>query len=453
MARHLFRLSGIVVLIVLVIVILPELAAKGNGRAPTTIVTDPPAVAQTTAVPPTTVPLAVIHSTAVPPTPQPETAGPSTRLTPAQSAAGDSFGQAIAVDGNTAVIGAPQANNSQGAVTIFTRQGSQWRETARLTASDGAANDNFGRSVAVSGQTILVGASGHSAAGWQAGAVYVFEFSNGRWQETAKLLPASAQDIRFGWSVALAGDTAVVGAPYRYQGEMLNVGAVTIFNRQGQEWRQQIRLTTGQGGGMVGSDLFGWAVAAQGNTIAVGAYLDGAVYVYELANEQWRQTAVLRDNTPGTHFGYSVALTADKLLVGAPAAGAPAADNPVQRAGTAVLFTYQPGGSWTEAARLAPGNLRPGSRFGWSVALTSNLVAVGMRESDGRTDVEESGGTAAFRISNGQPTHIVEFYAPQPAPFAHLGTAVAVSGNTVFTGAPGHENSPGTVYAFTLAEK
>lgn len=367
-------------------------------------------------------------------------------LQPADLAQAAGFGTAVAHWGDTLVVGAPQSDKAAGAVHLFNWDGQQWQETARLTASDGVANDNFGRSVAISGQTILVGASGHSAAGWQAGAVYVFELGDGRWQQTAKLLPASTQDIRFGWAVALAGETAVIGAPYRYsQGEMLNVGSATIFSRQGQEWQQQTRLTTGQGGGAVANDLFGWAVAVAGDTVAVGAYLQESVYVYEEANGQWRETAVLRDSSPGSQFGYSIALDADRLLVGAPASGRVAT-----RAGTAVLYIYQPEGSWAEVARLAPGNLRPGSRFGSAVAVAGEVIAVGMRESDGRADMEESGGTIAFRFANGQAAPIAEFYAPQPASFAHLGTAVAVSANTVFTGAPGHENTSGTVYTFSL---
>ncbi|MBK8988315.1 MAG: hypothetical protein IPM39_19980 [Chloroflexi bacterium] len=395
---------------------------------------------------------AIIAATAVPtpiptlpPTPQPLSVSSPASLQPGQSHPGDGFGQAIAVDGTTAVIGAPQANNGQGAVTIFTRQGGQWRETAHLTASDGAANDNFGRAVAISGQTILVGASGHSAARWQAGAAYVFQFSNGRWQQTAKLLPGSAQDIRFGWSVALDGDTAVVGAPYRYQGEMLNVGSATIFTRQGPAWQQQARLTSGLSGGAVGSDLFGWAVAIRGSSLVVGAYLNATVYSYEFTNGQWRQTAMLRDGTGGNQFGYSVALSQNSLVVGAPAANVP-----VNRGGTAVLFTRQSGGSWTEAARLAPEGLRPGSRFGWSVALDGGVLVVGMRESEGRSDVEESGGAFAFRITNGQTTGKAELYAPVPAPFAHMGTAVATANGVIFAGAPGQRDTPGVVTVFAL---
>lgn len=432
MSRFVVQLFSAFVIVTLIVVIWPETEANGRRGSATR------AALTATAVPPPIAPT-------LPPTPQPLSVSSPTRLQPGQSSPGDGFGQAIALDGTTAVIGSPQSNKGQGAVTIFTQQNGQWRETARLTASDGAANDNFGRAVALSSQTLLVGASGHSAAGWQAGAAYVFEFSNGRWQQTAKLLPGSPLDVRFGWSVALDGATAVVGAPYRYsQGEMLNIGSATIFTRQDQEWRQQARLTSGRTGGAVGSDLFGWSVALRGSNLAVGAYLDAAVYTYAFSNGQWRQTAVLRDSG-GSQFGYSVALSQNMLV-----AGAPAANVPVNRGGTAVLFTRQSGGGWTEAARLAPEGLRPGSRFGWSVAFDGDVMVIGMRESEGRSDVEESGGAFAFRIVNNQPARVAELYASNPAPFEHLGTAVATANGLIFAGAPGQRDTPGVAYIFAL---
>jgi len=406
MLKLIAQLLGVVVIAALVVAIWPGAALEESG-----------------AVAATAVPIVAPSS-------------PATQLRPAQSAAGDGFGQAIAVDGVTAVIGAPQASDGRGAVTVFSLQNGRWQETAHLTASDGAPGHTFGQSVAISGQTILVGASGHNAA-------YLFEQANGRWQQTAKLLPGSAQDFHFGRSVALAGDTAVVGAPYRYiQGEMVSTGSVAVFTRQGESWPQQTRLTSGQSGGRVGSDLFGWAVAAQGNIIAVGAHLQDKVYLYESANGQWRETAVLPGDRGG-QFGYSLALAPQSLLVGAPATDAQAT-----RGGTAVLFMRQTGGNWAETARFAPEGLRPGSRFGWSVALSGDVAVSGMRESEGQRDVEESGGTFAFRIANGRTAQSVALYAPNPAPFEHMGTAVAASTDAIFAGAPGPESAPGTVYIF-----
>jgi hypothetical protein len=378
----------------------------------------------------------------------PAPAGPATRLQPERSAAGDGFGQAIAVDADTAVIGAPQADQGRGAVAVFERYGHEWREAARLTAGDAAVGDDFGRAVAICGDTILVGASGHARAGFLAGAVYVFERVSGRWPQVAKLLPTSAQDARFGWSVALSGDTAVIGAPHsRQQGEILHVGSATLFERRGREWSPKTRLATGLGGGPLSSDLFGWSVAAAPQVVAVGARLQGAVYVYELSGGQWRRTATVRDQTGGNQFGFSVALAGNRLLV-----GAPAANRPAPRTGTAVLYARRSDGGWVETARLAADGLRPGSRFGSSVALQRELAAVGMHENDGRDDVEKSGGTVAFRIAEGPAADGERLFAAQPEPYAHLGTAVAISGNLVLAGAPGHRKAPGVVYAFDLRE-
>jgi len=129
------------------------------------------------------------------------------KLTASDAAAGDNFGFSVAVSGPTAVVGAPSKNS----VYVFTRSGSTWSQQAKLTASDAAAGDNFGYSVAVSGSTAVVSAVGKNSG---TGAAYVFTRSGSTWSQQAKLTAGDAAVFdQFGFSVALSGSTAVAGAP------------------------------------------------------------------------------------------------------------------------------------------------------------------------------------------------------------------------------------------------
>lgn len=367
--------------------------------------------------------------------------GKTARLTPRQPELVSHFGHAIAIDGNTAVIGAPRSEAGRGAVYIFVRQGESWRETSRLVASDRAANDAFGQSVSISGATIAVGASGHDALGYETGAVYVFRYDQGNWVQSQKLLPASPHDVRFGWSVAIAGQTMVVGAPYRYsQGEMNKIGSATIYANKGQGWQKQARLTSRRSGGAANSDLFGWAVAVQESTVAIGAHLAEAVYLYQLSNGRWQQEMVLRGKGPKAHFGYSVSLANGLLAI-----GAPAANQPAMRSGAAYVYVRQANG-WSGTAQINPGSLPPGSRFGWSVALQDDRLVVGARESRGRTGEEQAGGVYIFHIQNDTPLLIEKIFASNPAPFDHFGHAVAISADSIVVGAPGRDIQPGSIH-------
>lgn len=376
------------------------------------------------------------------------TVGASASLAPRQAQPGSGFGHAIAVDGDTVVVGAPQSDAGRGAVYVFVRDGKSWRETSRLVASNRAANDAFGQSVAISAGTIVVGASGQDARGFNTGAAYIFQLEKAGWVESAKLLPASAQDVHFGWSVAVDGDTLAVGAPYRYlQGEISKVGSVSVFTRQDRGWEQQVRLTSGRSGGAVNNDLFGWSVDIHASRLAVGAYLSNAVYLYQLSDGRWQQETLLKGPRSSAQFGYSVSLDKDMLAV-----GAPATNSRGMRTGTAFLYLRQSQG-WQEQSQISTDRLRPGSRLGWSVSLQGDLLAVGMRESDGPGDNKEAGGAYALRIASERLSQTTELYAPDPAPFDHFGSAVAVSAQTIFVGAPGSANAPGVVAAFEMQGK
>jgi hypothetical protein len=216
------------------------------------------------------------------------------KLLPADGSSSDHFGQSVALDGDTALIGA--SGDAAGSVYVCTRAGEVWTETVKLLADDGAAGDGFGARVALDGDTAVIGASGDDDHGENSGAAYVFTRIGGIWTQQAKLVPTDVSDgDRFGGSVALDGDTAVVGAIWDDdQGD--DSGAAYVFIRAGGGWTQQAKLLPGDG---AAGDLFG-VVALDGDTALIGASYDdgyglhrGAAYVFVRVGNVWVEQAKL----------------------------------------------------------------------------------------------------------------------------------------------------------------
>ncbi len=254
------------------------------------------------------------------------------QLTASDGSPNDDLGESVAVSGSTIVVGAPDhrvaGNIQQGAVYVFTEPASGWQpatQTAELTASDGAPNDHLGESVAISGSTIVAGAAGQ-------GAVYVFsEPVSGRWQDatqTAKLTASGgAPNDDLGQSVAISGSTIVAGAPGSDGGR----GAVSLFSEPASGWQdatQTAELTASDGAVF---DSLGWSVAVSGSTIAAAApnhtigghSRQGTVYVFSEPASGWQnatQTAELTasDGSPNDHLGQSVAISDSTIVAGAP---------------------------------------------------------------------------------------------------------------------------------------
>src|SRR6185503_19688910 len=190
------------------------------------------------------------------------------------AAAGDLFGDSVAVSGDTAVVGAigdDDGGTSSGSAYVFVRSAGVWSQQQKLTASDALAGDEFGYSVAVSGDTAVVGARSDSDAGTFSGSAYVFVRSAGVWSQQQKLTAsdAAAGDF-FGFSVAVSGDTAVVGAIFDDDAGS-GSGSAYVFVRSAGVWSQQQKLTASDA---AASDSFGASVAVSGDTAVVGASFD-----------------------------------------------------------------------------------------------------------------------------------------------------------------------------------
>jgi len=382
---------------------------------------------------------------------------------PPNAQAGDKFGFAVAVYGDTLVVGAPAegsdaqgvggdpSNNSlpqSGAAYVYSRVGTSWQFEAYLKASNPGAFDGFGSAVAISGDTIVVAAIGEdsqatgvdggevddSAEG--AGAAYVFVRSAAGWQQQA-YLKASNTDAwdRFGVSVGIDGDTIVVGAQTEGGGSagvngddsdnsLAESGAAYVFVRTGNAWSQQAYLKAANPDV---SDLFGISVSVSGDVVVVGASredsgavgvggdpfdesasVSGAAYVFVRDQGVWTQDAYLKASNTGAMdlFGQSVDVSGDTIVVGAFGEGSGSAgvdgdqqDESLGTSGAAYVFVRD-GQSWRQEAYLKAASPGLGHGFGFSVAVSGDAILVGVPS-------EDSGATGV----NGGPADAVVYGA------------------------------------------
>ncbi len=267
------------------------------------------------------------------------------------------FGTALALEGDTALVGAPMsgcgAGSACGAAYVFVRSGSTWSHQATLLSADLAAGDRFGGAVAISGNSALVGASGDDcAAGADCGAGYVFLRTGTLWAQQAKLSASDIANHKLGGAVALVGDSALLGAPTADCGAVSDCGAVYVFSRSGSTWSQQARLTAADPGT---NDGLGSSVAFINNVVAAGAPRSdaagtdsGALYLFSRTPSGWAQLQKLGAGAASDYYGSAVALTGDTLLV-----GIHNKDGPTPDAGDAAFHSYPcgfgfplPAGQW-----------------------------------------------------------------------------------------------------------
>lgn len=208
------------------------------------------------------------------------------KLTATDAAKGNWFGYSVTVSGDVAVIGASlddDAESDAGAVYAFIRSGEKWEGSAQLTASDATAGDNFGYSVAVNGDVAIVGAPWEgfyeNDTGYWPGAAYIFVRNGERWEERAKLTASDDATENefgpcFGWSVAISGDVAIIGSPFDEDAGDFS-GSAYVFVRNGDMWVQKKKLTANDA---AAGDRFGWSVAVSGDVAIVGSTSEGTDY-------------------------------------------------------------------------------------------------------------------------------------------------------------------------------
>jgi hypothetical protein len=313
----------------------------------------------------------------------------------------------------------------------------EFAQQAYQKASNADGGDRFGHTVALDGDTLVVGAFGEdsSADGGEsdnnassAGAVYVFIRVDSRWSQQALLKASNAKGgDYFGYSVALDGDTLVVGASF-YDGNSneKDSGAVYVFTRVNDSWSQQAFL---EASNAEGGDYFGYSVALDGDTVVVGALREkssadggesnnsaadaGAVYVFTGVNGSWSQQAYLKASNAEAYesFGSSVALDGDTLVVGAyqedSSADGGESNHSASDAGAVYLFT-RVNDSWNQQAFLKASNAEVNDQFGWSVALDGDTVVVSAYGEDSAADGAADGGKADTTVIDAGAVYIFQ---------------------------------------------
>jgi uncharacterized repeat protein (TIGR01451 family) len=300
-------------------------------------------------------------------------------LMAADGAPGDQFGHAVAMDGDRVVAGSPRdrigTNSTQGSAYVFVRVGGAWSQEAKLIAADGQAEDKLGNAVAIIGDTAVIGAATATVGpDLSRGAVYVFTRAGNVWSQQARLLAADgAAGHRFGYSVAVNGDTIVVGAP----GVNVNQGAAYVFVRSNGQWSQQAKLVAGDG---ASGHQLGFAVGVSGDVAVAGAtgvdQSRGAVYSFTRGGVVWtpEQKIVSADRQPGDRLGFSVAVDQDTVAAGAidDSTGA------MPHHGSAYVFVRQ-AAAWVEQQKLVAGDAAASDGLGGSIALQGDRVVVGVQ--------------------------------------------------------------------------
>ncbi|MBC8099927.1 MAG: FG-GAP repeat protein [Armatimonadetes bacterium] len=370
-------------------------------------------------------------------------------LTAGDAENGDQLGYAVALSGsgNTALVGAESADAAEGAAYVYRFDGAIWTEQAKLIATDGALEDHFGLSVALSadGNTALVGAPGKNT---EQGAAYVFRFAGGIWTQQAKLTSVGGANFdQFGYSVALGGggNLALVGATGDdTSGD--DAGAAFVFSFDGANWAQTAGLTPFDAGD---NQVFGSAVALNETSVTalVGAIGDnvntGAAYVYQLVAGSWIQQAklVADDGLEDDDFGGSVALNANAntALIGA--------DQYFNEGGGAGYVYTLDGTIWSQQAKLTAPDAEPEDGLGDGVSLSSdgNTVLLG-------ASLNNNIGAAYSFKRTAATWSLYNKLTPSDGDLEdNFGFAVALSGSgqTALVGALGNELNPGKAYIYT----
>ena len=403
------------------------------------------------------------------------------KLTADDGAADDRFGNSVSIDGDTMVIGAQyddDKGDKSGSAYVFTRDTpgdptSNWAKVAKLTAGDGAATDYFGNSVSINGDTMVIGAYGDDDKGGNSGSVYVFARDTtgdlaSNWTQVAKLTASDgAEGDNFGRSVSIDGDTMVIGARYDRFGSA-TLGSAYVFTRNtagdlASGWTQVNKLFASDG---ANSDWFGGSVSIDGDTMVIGADGDdnkGSAYVFtrdtpgDLAS-RWTQVAKLTadDGANGDRFGGSVSIDGDTVVI-----GAHGDDDKGTDSGSAYVFrritTGELTSGWTQVAKLtAVDDGAASDWFGGSVSIDGDTMVIGARGDDDKGP--GSGSAYVFtRIMAGDTTsgwmQVDKLTAVNDgAADDWFGGSVSIDGDTMVIGAIGDDDKgsiSGSAYVFS----
>jgi len=394
----------------------------------------------------------------------------SAELTASDGTNKQEMGASVSVSGNTVVAGAPGCSGCgfTGAAYVFAMPANGWSnmtQTAKLTASDGTANNQFGFAVSIDGNTIAIGAHAdrHSR-----GSVYVFVQPAGGWTnmtETAKLTGSDSQfgDV-LGRSISISGGTVVAGAPQATVGTVKDQGAAYLFVEPFAGWVSATETAKLTAAGGVKWGQLGYSVSIDGNTVVAGAPSPvpervasaGITYLFEEPPSGWAsmtQTATLTgsDTKLGDRLGNYVSVSGNTVVAGAPLA----TPGSKQQQGAAYVFV-EPFAGWASATQTAKLTSSDGVKegyFGRSVSISGNQIVVGAPNQTVGSDVGEGAVYEYDEPANGwaNMTQTAELDVSPGAQYDLVGGRVSINNGTVVTGALG-ENKRGMAVLFSDVE-
>ncbi|MFQ5414765.1 MAG: hypothetical protein ACE5E6_09940 [Phycisphaerae bacterium] len=374
------------------------------------------------------------------------------KLLPDDGDWGDEFGLAVSVSGGVAVIGAPQDGDNgdeSGSAYVFRNTGAAWVQEAKLSPDDGAPYARFGWSVSVSGDVAVIGADRDTVGAAWSGSAYVFRYNGTAWVQEAKLVADDgASDDAFGQSVSVSGDVAVIGAWGDDDNDSLS-GSAYVFRRTGTAWVQDAKLLPDDGAFLA---RFGSSVSVEGDIAVIGAQWDddngffsGSAYVFRHKGTAWVQDAKLLpdDGAAQDRFGIAVSVSGNVAVI-----GAHWADGNGDSSGSAYVFRRN-GTAWVQEAELLPGDAAPSDQFGVSVSVSGHVAVIGANLDD--DNGVNSGSAYVFRDTGTAWVQEAKLLPHDGATQARFGVSVAVAGDVAVVGAIWDEDNAtasGSAYVF-----
>jgi hypothetical protein len=401
-------------------------------------------------------------------------------------AAGDQYGYAVDIDGDYAVIGAYSDNfggsENHGSVYVYKQNGiNDWDFHQKIISNDQEDYDRFGWSVAIDGDYIIVGAYREDEDASElnslssAGSAYIFEKDvSGNFVQVEKLVASDrAVDDEFGWSVAISGTTAIVGAraeDHNVAGAayMYSAGSAYIFNRDvSGNWIQSQKICAADRstdinypGGYSGEDLgdqFGWAVSISGDYLIVGAlhhdygpagpptaplWSSGAAYIFERTAGVWNQVQKIQnfDRESWDRFGCAVDIDTNVLIVGAYSEDdvEDGVSDELTNPGSAYLYERNGSGTWVFTQKIVPDDRNSGDHFGYSFALEDTLLVIGTHSDDhdefGGNLADDAGSAYIFEKNAGVWSELQKIDASDRITLDEFGISVGLSDHTIIIG-------------------
>jgi len=351
------------------------------------------------------------------------------------------FGYSVSIDDDFAIVGAfnnSETNTGQGKAYIYRNNDGKWSYLTTLEASDGAAGHGFGWSVAVSGNYAVVGAPGYAVG---QGSAYLYQWNGSSWITPTALqtdngrleIPGGASPVEMGYSVSISGKYAVVGAP----GENSNVGATYIYYKDqdgSNYWGYQLRLTTGEGD----FDRYGESVSIYQDYLLSGAKSDdegetnsGAAYLYKRSGVNWPQVSTrIKNASPKSdeYFASSVSLCDEHMLFGAP------------NENKSYVYKYT-SNSWKYLSSIESTSIEPVDRYGYSVSISEDFALIGASYHDTKS-VPNSGASYIFSREDDWD-QFGTIISSDPEADDELGASVSITEDYLIVGIP-YDNNGGT---------